>query len=54
MKTEQFSNSESIEGRPHPVCEAVRGSSEGKVTVMFGSEPVQPETLSNPSELQNN
>lgn len=29
-----------------PVCEARRGSHKGKVTVMFGSDPVQPDSLS--------
>lgn len=41
-------NSEPIERCPHPVCEALRGSHEGKVTVIFGTDPVQPDTLSNP------
>lgn len=54
MKTQQFRNSEPTVSAPHPVCVALRGSHEGEVTVMFGSDPVQPDALSNPCELQNN
>lgn len=54
MKTLLYSNGDPIELCPRPVCEAVRGSHDEKVTVMFGSDPVQSDTLSNPCELQNN
>lgn len=46
MKTQRLNNSEAIELLVRILLEGERGSHEGKVTVMFGSEPVQPDSLS--------